>query len=498
MGRHKSYTPLNVLMNNRLVGRLGKAPSGAVEFSYDASWLEWEHAMPVSQSLPLRETRFIGAPVVAVFDNLLPDAPTIRTRVAERVGAEGTDAYSLLAKIGRDCVGALQFLPDGEQVDALDDIQGTPVSDADIEGILANLSHAPLGLTEEDGFRISIAGAQEKTALLRHQNQWFKPNGTTPTTHILKPQIGHIQTAGGTIDMSNSVENEFYCLKLLEAFGLPVNAASMQRFGAIKVLVVERFDRRWTRDNRLIRLPQEDCCQALSVPPGQKYQSQGGPGTVDILKLLQGSDAPHEDQLAFFKSQIIFWLIGATDGHAKNFSIFLLPGGRFRLTPFYDVLSAQPGLDSHQIQRRTFKLAMSVGSSRKYRIADICGRHFVETGKESGLGPATIRQAVEEIQDISVSAFETMEATLPAGFPDAIHERVKTAALERLRGLDSISLIGCVVRPNIVWTPWKADLPFRRPLISDNPVIDSASRVASHCPGKLNLSVSSNFTRPNQ
>ena len=438
MGRRKSHSPLNVLLNNRLVGRLEKAPSGAVNFCYDVSWLEWEHAMPVSQSLPLRETRFIGAPVVAVFDNLLPDSAPVRTRVAERVGAEGTDAFSLLARIGRDCVGALQFLPDGELFDAAGDIKGTPVSEADIEGILANLSRVPLGLTEEDTFRISVAGAQEKTALLWHNNQWLKPNGTTPTTHILKPQIGHIQTAGGTIDMSHSVENEFYCLKLLEAFGLPVNAAIMQQFGTIKVLVVERFDRRRTRDNRLIRLPQEDCCQALSVPPGQKYQSQGGPGAVDILKLLQGSDTPHEDQLAFFKSQIVFWLIGATDGHAKNFSIFLQPGGRYRLTPFYDVLSAQPVLDAHQMQRKAFKLAMSVGSSHKYRIADIGGRHFEETGKESGLGPAIIRQAVEDIQGMSVNAFETMEAMLPAGFPAAIHGSVKTAALERLRGLDSI------------------------------------------------------------
>jgi serine/threonine-protein kinase HipA len=247
--------------------------------------------------------------------------------------------------------GALQFLPDDESLDALGTIQGTAVQEADIERILANLARAPLGLNAEDEFRISIAGAQEKTALLRYRNRWLKPIGTTPTTHILKPQIGHIQTAGGTIDLSNSVENEFYCLKLLEAFGLPVNAVSMETFGAIKVLVIERFDRRWTRDKRLIRLPQEDCCQALSVPPSQKYQREGGPGIVDILKLLKGSDTPGEDQIAFFKSQILFWLMGATDGHAKNSSIFLLPGGRFRLTPIYDVLTVQPD-DTSSVVRR--------------------------------------------------------------------------------------------------------------------------------------------------
>jgi serine/threonine-protein kinase HipA len=437
MGRRKSHVPLNVFLNNRLVGRLEKAPSGAIEFGYDQSWLSWVNAIPVSLSLPLRERRFIGAPVAAVFENLLPDSAPIRARVAERVGAEGTDSYSLLAKIGRDCVGALQFLPQDESLEASGAIQGTEVHEADIERILANLARAPLGLNAEDEFRISVAGAQEKTALLRHRNRWLKPTGTTPTTHILKPQIEHIQTAGGTIDLTNSVENEFYCLKLMEAFGLPVNAVSIETFGAIKVLVIERFDRRWTRDKRLIRLPQEDCCQALSVPPSQKYQREGGPGIVDILNLLKGSDTPGEDQIAFFKSQILFWLMGATDGHAKNFSIFLLPGGRFKLTPFYDVLTVQPGIDARQIEKKAFKLAMAVGNNRKYRIGEIHGRHFMETAKEAGLGNAPVGQAIEEIRSRSTTAFDAMTANLPATFPEAIHQSVKAAVMDRFQQLET-------------------------------------------------------------
>jgi serine/threonine-protein kinase HipA len=436
MGRRKAHIPLNVLLNNRLVGRLEKEPNGAIEFAYNDEWLRWENAMPVSLSLPLRETRFIGAPVAAVFENLLPDSTAIRTRVAERVGAEGTDSYSLLAKIGRDCVGALQFLPDDEEIDASGTIKGMPVSESVIERILSNLGRAPLGLDSTDEeFRISVAGAQEKTALLWHKNKWMKPHGTTPTTHILKPEVGHIQTPAGAIDLSNSVENEFYCLKLIEAFGLPINNVHMHSFGEVKALVVERFDRRWIHNKRLIRLPQEDCCQALSVPPGKKYQNHGGPGIVDILKLLRGSDTPTEDQIAFFKSQILFWLMGATDGHAKNFSVFLLPGGRFRLTPFYDVLTAQPGLDAHQIQRKAFKLAMSVGSNRKYRITDIHGRHFVEIAKEAGLGPTLVKKAIGDIQGSADGAFATMEKALPGAFPQAIHDSVKAAVFDRLRSL---------------------------------------------------------------
>jgi serine/threonine-protein kinase HipA len=434
MGRRKSHVPLNVFMNNRHVGRLNKETSGAIDFTYDKDWLTWEHAMPVSLSLPLRETGYKGTPVTAVFDNLLPDNDAIRTRVAERVGAEGTDSYSLLTKIGRDCVGALQFLPDDEAVDASGSIDGIPVSEGEIETILANLTRAPLGLDENDDFRISVAGAQEKTALLWHDGQWKKPTGTTPTTHILKPQIGEIQTGGGTIDLSNSVENEFYCLKLMAAFGLDTNRTEMMTFGQRKVLVVERFDRRWTGDQRLLRLPQEDCCQALSVPPSQKYQKDRGPSVVGILDLLQGSDTPLDDQLAFFKAQILFWLIGATDGHAKNFSIFIRPGG-FRLTPFYDVLTAQPSLDAHQVRRNGFKLAMSVGNNNHHRIFDVHGRHFVETAKAAGLGPTLITRAISDIRERGETVFDTIEADLPANFAMHIHESVKAATRERLKQL---------------------------------------------------------------
>lgn len=199
------------------------------------------------------------------------------------------------------------------------------------------------------------------------------------------------------IDLSNSVENEFYCLKLLRLFGLETNEAEIATFGDRKVLVIERLDRVWNRAGRLIRRPQEDCCQALSVPPTKKYQSEGGPGIIDIIDLLKGSDDPQADQLAFFKSQILFWLTGATDGHAKNFSVFIRPGGRFGLTPFYDVLTAQPSLDAGQIRRNGFKLAMSVGSSNHCRIQNVSGRHFIESARHARF---PLSQAVQAIHDV--------------------------------------------------------------------------------------------------
>jgi len=276
-------------------------------------------------SLPLREDRYGGAPVIAVFDNLLPDSEQVRRRVAERVKAEGDDAYSLLAKAGRDCVGALQVLPEGQEPGPVVLIEGREVGDEEIAGMLRNLANAPLGMDGKEEFRLSIAGAQEKTALLHWDGKWHIPHGTTATTHILKPRTGVLPNG---LDLRQSVENEHLCLGLTAALGLPSANTRIADFCGERVLVVERFDRVRTRDGqRLLHVPQEDCCQALSVPPSLKYDADGGPGMVDMLDLLMGSDDPEADRRAFMKAQLVFWLLGATDSHAKNFSIFLRLGG---------------------------------------------------------------------------------------------------------------------------------------------------------------------------
>lgn len=421
MPRRRTHIPLNVFLNSRLVGRLIRQSTGAIDFRYDPSWLGWEHALPVSLSLPLREDRYIGAPVIVVFDNLLPDGDALRHRIAARVHAEGADAYSLLAALGRDCVGAMQFLPDGHEPGPAGAIEGEPISDAEIAKMLGELAMAPLGVSEGRDFRISLAGAQEKTALLRWKNRWYKPTGTTATTHILKPQTGRLQNG---IDLSFSVENEFLCLKLTAALGLPSAAVEIAEFGGTRVLVVERFDRLWTRDGRLLRLPQEDCCQALSVPPTRKYESDGGPGITAILNLLSGSDDPEADRSACLRANIVFWLLGATDGHAKNFSVRLAPGGRFRLTPLYDIISAQPSVDAGQIRRNQMKLAMAVGDSRHYVIDTILPRHFVQTAGRAGIGASVVAAILGNIRAKAPDAIEQVRRNLPTGFPAEIAEAI--------------------------------------------------------------------------
>jgi serine/threonine-protein kinase HipA len=429
MARRPIHTPLSVFLSGSHVGTLRRAPSGAVSFQYSAGWLNDPQAIPVSLSLPLRESRYSGEPVNAVFDNLLPDSEDIRRRVAERVGAGGTDAYSLLSSIGRDCVGALQFLSGDKYPDTLGAVQGEPIDPEGIAALLDNLATAPLGLGDDNAFRISLAGAQEKTALLWHHDRWNKPIGTTATTHILKPSIGRLPNG---MDLTYSVENEFLCLKLLTALGLPAAKADITDFADRRVLVVERFDRKWTQDGRLFRLPQEDCCQALGVPPTRKYQSEGGPGLRNILELMSGSDEPERDQRIIMKAAMAFWLLGATDGHAKNFSLMLGTGGRFHLAPLYDVLTVQPIFDAGGIRRTEMKLAMSAGDNRHYRIDEIRLRHFIQTAARANVGRSVVESCFAELADSMSDAMASvasldMPAPLIESLDRAIRARIATA-----------------------------------------------------------------------
>lgn len=429
MGRKRSHVPLDVFFNNRRMGELSREKSGATRFVYDRLWLDWEHALPVSISLPLREDAYSGQAVMAVFDNLLPDYEPIRRRVAERVGAAGTDAFSLLSEIGRDCIGALQFLPAGQTPDPTNRLNGQVLDDQAMGQMLSNLDLTPLGLRSEIGFRISIAGAQEKTALLFHDGQWLEPHGTTPTSHILKPAIGRL--ANG-MDLSDSVENEHICLELLRAFGLDTAETRIADFDHCRALVITRFDRLWLNDQRLIRLPQEDCCQALGIPPTLKYQNEGGPGIVEIMNVLQGSDEPNKDRLDFFRCQILFWLLGATDGHAKNFSLALSSQGRFRMTPLYDVISLQPAYDSKRLSRKDFKLAMRVGKSRQYTIERIVGRHFLDTGLQAGLSREAVARVIHETQCRADEAMTIVYRNLPDNFPEPLLDSICNGLRRRL------------------------------------------------------------------
>jgi serine/threonine-protein kinase HipA len=275
----------------------------------------------------------------------------------------------------------------------------------------------PLGMGEDSEFRISIAGAQEKTALLRLDGEWRRPLGVTPTTHIFKLPIGRIEHSN--MDLSDSVENEWLCHLILKAYGIPVANTDIATFDNVKALVVERFDRRWAKDRSwIIRLPQEDMCQALNVPPALKYESDGGPGIERIMELLYGSSEGLADRHTFMAMQVVFWLLGAIDGHAKNFSIFLLPGGGFRLTPAYDIMSAYPLVAKGQLEQNNLRMAMALrGKNRHYHWARILHRHWLGSAHACRFPAEEMEAIIGDLLDRMDGVIQTIRDQLSPSFP---------------------------------------------------------------------------------
>ena len=430
-----------VWMNGERVGTWQRTRTGGHRFVYDASWLTSDRVRPLSLSLPITPDRTVAGPVVAhFFDNLLPDDERIRRRVSARFRVGSTDVFELLQAIGRDCVGAVQLLLPEQPPTGFDRVEYEAMNDDAVARHLRGVAAEPgLGAEHDpDDLRISIAGAQEKTALLQVDGQWCRPLGATPTTHILKLPLGMV--GGRRLDLGHSVYNEWLCAQLLREMGLPVAVTDISTFGDETVLSVERFDRQWVqgpdvqgpeaKPRWIARIPQEDFCQVQGVPSQLKYESHGGPGMATCLQVLRGSVTAAADIRHFLCAQLAFWLLAATDGHAKNFSIFLLRGGSYRMTPLYDVISAWPviGRGPNQMAWQEARLAMAVHSKNvHYELARIDTRHWLGLAQRSGADG--VWEAMQVLVARVEHAIAAVQMRLPADFP----ERTGVAIFEGLR-----------------------------------------------------------------
>lgn len=414
---------LNIFMNGFLIGRLNKLRSGSLTFNYDSQWLEIPEARPISLSLPLSPQGYQGDVVYNFFDNLLPDNDLIRKRIQALFKIPTSQPFDLLASIGNDCVGAIQLCADEEAAN-VKLIKGEVLSDQQIADLLKNYQQAPLGMTSAKDFRLSLAGAQEKTALLLKDGHWCRPLSTTPSTHIFKLPIGFIEHQ--QLDLRESCENEWLCCKIIEAFGLPVAPTEIRSFQDVKVLIVERFDRKISSDESwIMRLPQEDLCQAMGYSPALKYQADGGPGIKAIMSLLLGAEQANRDREKFYRCQIIFWLLAAIDGHAKNFSVFIEPGGSYRLTPIYDVMSAYPLLAKKQLQKQKIKMAMALPSTKNhYHWYDLQYRHFISAAKAAQFSEHSAKQILDELLAQIEPVIQTVSSQLNPSFPREISEPI--------------------------------------------------------------------------
>ncbi|WP_076999303.1 type II toxin-antitoxin system HipA family toxin [Variovorax sp. KK3] len=443
MGRKSHARTLSIWANGERVGRWHMPGRGEDELVYDANWLRSAAGRPLSLSLPLiANAVHRGDAVRNYFDNLLPDSIPIRERIARRFRTGSADTFDLLQAVGRDCVGAIQLLGEDDTPSGVERIEATSLTEQDVERLLQHaVDPGPAGTpnTAEDELRISLAGAQEKTALLWHSGQWLRPHGATPTTHILKLPLGLV--GHRRADFSTSVENEWLCLNILQAYGVPAPDSAILRFGAQKVLAVERFDRRWHSSGRwLLRLPQEDFCQALGLPSHLKYEADGGPGMLALAGVLRQSAEARRDLGTLLTAQILFWMLGAPDGHAKNFSIRLQPEGRYRLTPLYDVMSIWPveGNGPNQFSRHEAKLAMAVlGKNKHYHFKTIQRRHFNETARKCLYGNDA-ENLVQAILARTPQVIAQVAAQLPAGFPQRVADTILKGLADAARRLEAM------------------------------------------------------------
>ena len=419
----------HIRMNGEFVG-YWRIKAGTDELQYTDEWLVNPRGRPLSLSLPFTPGNQMikGDEVSFYFDNLLPDSQDIRQRLARRFNTTSVNAFDLLVALGRDCIGAIQLLPEGEQPNNIKQIHYRSLDDLQVAEILRKtVDNYPLGrLGDDDELRISLAGAQEKTALLWHNNEWCEPLGETPTTHIFKLPMGLVGNMKA--DMQASVENEWLCSKIMAEFDIPIAHCDMGVFGDKKALIAERFDRKFSADGSwIIRLPQEDFCQAKGMSPLHKYQSDGGLSIDDCMQLLSNSENSTIDKVRFFKAQIIFYILAATDGHAKNFSITHLPNNAYKLTPLYDVLSIHPlvGNKTDQIAKQKVKMAMAIrGSKNYYQLQKIQYRHFIKQGQAVGFSEKEVVGLIASTVQMVDTVINNVTVMLPKDFPTELSDKI--------------------------------------------------------------------------
>lgn len=456
---------LITLLSGAKMGRLTRTAAG-VSFVYDKIWRDVRDTLPLSLSMPFAKMEH-GPEVVEPFLwGLLPDNELILTKWARRFQVSARNVFALIANVGEDCAGAVQFVRP-ERLDAvlsqtMNEVEW--LSEGQVAERLRGLraDHGAWRAPGDTG-QFSLAGAQPKTALLFDDGRWGVPAGRMPTTHILKPPTG---------EFDGHVENEHICLELARAAGLPTAASQIMRFEDETAIVIERYDRVRTADmavsfaarsaayavssiddpsavaraaaaaaegaglselaktQPVLRAHQEDICQALGRHPANKYQNEGGPGPVEIMGLLRThSSAPKEDVDTFVDALAFNWLIGGTDAHAKNYSLLIAGGGRVRLAPFYDLASILP---YPEFDPQKVKLAMKIGG--EYRLRDIGSRQWTALATALRLEKTGVLDRVLALAETVIEKTPSVvSAARKAGLTHAILETLETKIPRRAR-----------------------------------------------------------------
>ncbi len=418
-----STRTLFVYLDGTPVGELQQAPQGALSFTYLDEYRDSPDATPLSLSMPLAADRHRNKAVRAYLEGLLPDSEATRQRWAQQYGVSPNNPFALLGQVGRDAAGAVQVLSAG--VDATDALE----RQGDIEWLSPGefattmrevAEHADNWDPGRFGGRWSLAGAQPKIALFQDPDtgRYGIPRDSTPTNRIIKPAID---------GFARHHVNEALCMRAADEAGLLAARIELIEDEDVAAIIAHRYDRFQAQSGRWVRVHQEDMCQALSVTPGLKYQSDGGPGVADIGDLLRGF--PAADRLIsaerFAKGLAFNILIGGADAHAKNYSLVLI-GGRAQVAPLYDIASA-----ACYPQYERLDSAMKIG--RHWKFLDVGPEDWKRAARQLDVAPQQMLLWVEGLRDVLPDAFRRAAESLPAHVQEeasAMADRI----IEHVRG----------------------------------------------------------------
>lgn len=369
---------LDVYLNETLVGEL-QQEKGELAFRYAPAYLDQPEPLPLSRHLPLGSEAFADAATRAFFANLLPEGG-MREQVARALGLSPGNVFSLLEALGGDCAGAVTVVSPGELPRRQRAYQR--LGSVELTARLAELPAHPL-LAGEEGVRLSLAGAQNKLPIYFDGGDFHLPQGGAPSSHILKTAIPHLE---------ETVLNEAFCMNLAARVGLNVPEATVISSGDAKVYMVARYDRQHAESGDLLRLHQEDFCQALGIPPELKYEKEGGAGFAACFDLVrEWSSEPLADAAALLRWALFNFLIGNADAHGKNLA-FLYASGRVRLAPFYDLLST-----AVYERRVDNKFAMKMGGQKDPRY--LSRHHLEKFATEIRVGLRVVKAQLRELSE---------------------------------------------------------------------------------------------------
>ena len=383
---------LNVYLNTDFVGILSKDDNGGICFQYDKNAKK-----QLSLALPIRREMYLNKDCKGFFNGLLPESEHVRISIGKKYGINPKNDFSLLNAIGYDCDGAVAFFEDTPtNLKEYYEIKGNVLSNDELEKYIKELPKKPLALGSDK--RLSLAGAQDKTAVIMINDKIAIPNDNVPSTHILKPEISGLH---------ETIENEYICLKIAEKIGIQIPNIQIGQANNTKYLLIERYDRE-VKSGEIKRIHQEDFCQASNISSAYKYQSEGGVDFKRCIEILKRTTRPAVSIKRFVELMIFNYLIGNNDAHGKNFSILHYDNGEIVFAPAYDILctSIYPELSS--------KMAMKIGGY--YESNKIYPRHFERMAEDIGISYTQVKKILinqcEILPDIIKEVSQTFQNTI--------------------------------------------------------------------------------------